>query len=80
LKLKTVTQVADDWLNVFDARLENPQFPRRVYNKDNQPYSHWQTCSNLAVNFYRFRNAGQLALRDISNKRPQQYHFLARLR
>jgi hypothetical protein len=80
LKLKTVSQVTGDWLNVFDVRLENPQIPRRAYNKDNQPYSHWQTCSDLAVDFYRFRNTRQLTLRDTSTKRPQQYHFLARLR
>jgi len=37
LKLKTVSQVADDWLKVCDERLENPQIPRRVYNNDIHP-------------------------------------------
>jgi integrase len=35
--LKTVDDLADDWLSQCDKRLENPQIPRRVYNKEIRP-------------------------------------------
>ncbi|KPH89200.1 integrase [Pseudoalteromonas undina] len=35
--LKTVDEVAEDWLKICDKRLENPQIPRRVYKKDISP-------------------------------------------
>ncbi|MBE0459881.1 tyrosine-type recombinase/integrase [Pseudoalteromonas prydzensis] len=37
IHLKTVDEVAEDWLKVCDKRLENPQIPRRVYKKDISP-------------------------------------------
>ena len=37
LKLRTVDEVAEDWLKTCDKRLENPQIPRRVYRKDISP-------------------------------------------
>jgi integrase len=35
--LKTVNEVAEDWLKTCDKRLENPQIPRRIYRKDISP-------------------------------------------
>jgi hypothetical protein len=32
-----VDDLADDWLSQCDKSLENPQIPRRVYNKDSRP-------------------------------------------
>jgi integrase len=37
LNLNTVDEVAEDWLQTCDKRLENPQIPRRVYRKDISP-------------------------------------------
>jgi 3',5'-cyclic AMP phosphodiesterase CpdA len=45
---------------------------------DWQYFSSWNGF-DLAVDFYRLRNAGQLALRDISTKRLQQYQFFSQL-
>ncbi|MFL0797824.1 MAG: tyrosine-type recombinase/integrase [Cellvibrionaceae bacterium] len=44
VKIKTVNDVATDWLTECQKRLENPQIPERVYRKDISP-----TIGELAI-------------------------------
>ena len=37
VKIKTVDQLAEDWLKSYEGRLKHPQIPRRVYTKDIAP-------------------------------------------